>query len=82
MHKANSHMALFEKMGGGKFSTSHIIDGNRAEVLNSAWAIQEDDGNSTLAKPLQITGITLDWGNQDSSSPLLLKYLKIVTFLF
>ena len=40
MHKSDTLVPLLEQMSGGKFAPLHIVDSDRAKVLDAARAIQ------------------------------------------
>ena len=52
MHKANTLVAQCEQVRDSQFSPLHIIDRNRAQILNTAWTVEQDNGNAMLTKPL------------------------------
>ena len=68
-------------MSGGNFAPSHIIDRDRAHILDAARSVEQNNGDAPLSEPLQVTGIALHRGNQESLRALLLEHLKVMIFL-
>src|SRR5581483_820086 len=80
MHEPDAPVSPFKKMGGSKLAASHIIDGDRTQVLDTAGPVKQNDGNATLPEALQVTGITLHRRNQDALCALLLEDVQIMIF--
>ena len=82
MHKPNALVTPFKKMSRSKFAPPHIIYSDRANVLDTARSVEQNNGNTALSKSLQVTGIALHRSNQYPLSALLLEDVQVVIFLF